>query len=151
MTKFIYSMQNILDLKIKLEEQAKIAFSMANLRLREEEQKKEQILQEMVRYEEIIRGFQTKRLDLLEMKRCKEAIELKKEEAKKQEQVILNAKRNVELSRKKLNDVMVERKTQEILREKALEEYKKELEAEEKKITDEIVSYQFKGKDADYA
>ena len=39
MAKFIYRMQNILDIKLKLESQAKIAYSQANAALREEEAK----------------------------------------------------------------------------------------------------------------
>ena len=51
----------------------------------------------------------------------------------------------MEIARKKLNDVMIERKTQEILRDKAFEEFKQELKEEEKKETDELTSYQYNG------
>lgn len=145
MAKFIYRMQNILDLKIKLEEQAKIAFSLANGKLREEEEKLRQIYKERKLYENRLKRLAGGRLDLLEMRRCSEAIEVKKHQAEEQKKQIKIAERNVEIARKKLNDVMVERKTQEILREKAFDEYMQELKEEEKKVTDELTSYQYNG------
>lgn len=51
MAKFVYRMQNILNLKLKLEEQAKIAFSTANAKLQEEEKKLSQIKKERQLYE----------------------------------------------------------------------------------------------------
>ena len=39
MAKFVYRMQNILDLKIKMEEQRKAEYGLANARLRKEEDK----------------------------------------------------------------------------------------------------------------
>lgn len=153
MAKFIYRMQNILDLKLKLEEQAKIAFSLANGKLREEEAKLHRIYDEIHIYGNKLRESQNGKLNLPEMKRCSEAIEIKKEQAEDQKKQIKVAERNVEIARKKLNDVMIERKTQEILREKAFHEYKKELGEEEKKMTDELTSYQYNsnGKETDNA
>lgn len=145
MAKFVYRMQNILDLKLKLEEQAKIAFSLANAALREEERKLEMIFEDIYQYKQRLKEAGTGTLDVLEMKRCSEAIEIKKQHAKEQQNRIKIAERNVELARMKLNSVMVERKTQEILREKAFEEFKKEINEEEKKVTDELTSYQYNG------
>lgn len=153
MTKFVYRMQAILNLKLKLEEQAKAAFSLANGKLKEEERKLEKIQDEITGYKDKIRVMSTTYLDLAELKRCSEAVEIKKMQAGEQKKRIRAAERNVEIARKKLNDIMVERKTQEILREKAFEEYKKELGAEENKAVDELTSYQFNsnGKEKDYA
>ena len=138
-------MQNILNLKLKLEDQAKIAFAVENRKLKEEQMKLEEIYQKAECYKEILKGFQNERLNLLEMRRCSEAIEIKKQQAEEQKKEIKKAERNVEIARKKLNDVMVERKTQEKLREKAFEEFVQELNAEEKKITDELTSYKYNG------
>lgn len=145
MAKFVYRMQNILDLKLKLEEQAKIAFSLANAALREEEHKLEIIYEEMHMYEQKLKNAGIGSIDIMELKRCSEAIEIKKQHAKEQQNRIKIAERNVELARMKLNSVMIERKTQEILREKAFEEFKKEINEEEKKVTDELTSYQYNG------
>ena len=126
-------------------EQAKIAFSTANAKLREEEKKLSQIKKERQLYENRLKRCSEGRLVILEMRRCSEAIEIKKMQAEDQKKQIRLAERNVEIARKKLNDVMIERKTQEILRDKAFEEFKQELKEEEKKETDELTSYQYNG------
>ena len=153
MTKFVYRMQNILDLKLKLEEQAKIAFSMANGILRQEEEKLHSIYIEQETYQRRLQDFRDKKLDLLEMNRLTNAIEIKKIEIEEQKKRIQLAKNNVEVTRRKLNDVMVERKTQEILKEKAFERYRQELKEEEDKANDELTSYQYNenGKEIEHA
>ena len=44
MAKFVYRMQNILDLKIKMEEQRKAEYGLANARLRKEEDKLRELI-----------------------------------------------------------------------------------------------------------
>ena len=56
---------------------------------------------------------------------------------------ISKATREVEIARRRLDEVMKERKTHEKLREKAFEEFKKELLAEESKETDQLVSFTY--------
>ena len=51
MAKFTYRMQNILDIKVKMENQAKIAYGIANSRLVEEQQKLQAILMRRAGYE----------------------------------------------------------------------------------------------------
>ena len=80
-------------------------------------------------------------LNIQELKRCNEAIEIKKLQAKDQEKAVKKAEREVELARIRLNEVMIERKTHEKLKEKAFEEFKVELEETEKKEIDELVSF----------
>lgn len=145
MAKFIYRMQNILDLKLKLEEQEKIAFSLANAKLREEEKKLQQIYKEMHLYENRLKRASTGRLELMEMQRCSAAVEIKKVQAQDQKAQIKLAQKDVEIARRKLNAVMIERKTQEILREKAFDEFKQEQKEVEKKETDELTSYLYNG------
>ena len=53
------------------------------------------------------------------------------------------AEKNLELARKRLNAVMVERKSHEKLREKAFEQFKLELAAEEAKEIDQLVSFTY--------
>ncbi len=143
MAKFNYKMQNILNVKINLETQAKSAFAEASEKLRIEEVKLERIYADIKGYEEHIRQINQSRLDILELSRCNKAISLKQDEAKLQQKVIQKAEKNLELARVKLSKVMIERKTQEKLKERAFEEFLKELEAEEKKEIDEVVSFQY--------
>lgn len=143
MVKFRYKMQNILDLKEKMEEQAKTEFSAKTEKLRREELKLTLIYDDINKYEDKIRSMNNDRLDILELKQCNNAINIKKHQAKAQQKVIVMAEKDVDIARGKLNQVMVDRKTQEILKDKAFEEYKRELEAEESKEIDEIVSFQY--------
>lgn len=143
MVKFRYKMQNILDLKEKMEEQAKTEFSARAERLRQEELKLTLIYDDISKYEDRIRSMNNERIDILELKQCNNAINIKKQQAETQQKVIVMAEKDVDIARGKLNQVMVDRKTQEILKEKAFEEYKKELEAEENKEIDEVVSFQY--------
>lgn len=133
MAKFIYKMQNILDIKNKLETQEKTAFAIEVQKLRVEEERLVRIRNEIEYYEDLIRGQGDKQINILEWKRCNEALEYKKNEEKIQIQHIKLAEKNVDIARGRLNKVMVERKTQEVLKEKAFEEFVKELNESEKK------------------
>lgn len=53
------------------------------------------------------------------------------------------AEKQLDIVRRRLNEVMIERKTYEKLREKKFEEFKMELAYEEKKEVDELVSYTY--------
>ena len=146
MTKFQYNMQNILDIKYRLEDQAKIAYVKAKQRLDEENKKIDRLTQERIQYEIYLRKMMHDKLDILEINFTTKAIDLKKEEIKRQALHVIAAERKVEAARVKLNEVMIERKTHEKLREQAFEEYQVELAYEEKKEIDELVSYRFNNK-----
>ena len=143
MAKFIYKMQNILDIKNKLETQEKTAFAIEMQKLRTEEERLERIRKEIIYYEDLIREQDGKAINILEWKRCNEALEYKKNEEKVQIQHVKMAEKNVDIARGRLNKVMVERKTQEVLKEKAFEEFVKELNEAEKKEVDELVSFTY--------
>ena len=136
-------MQNILDIKNKLETQEKTAFAIEVQKLRVEEDRLERIRQEIEYYEDLIRGQGDKQINILEWKRCSEALEYKKNEEKVQIQHVKLAEKNVDIARGRLNKVMIERKTQEVLKEKAFEEFVKELNENEKKEVDELVSFTY--------
>lgn len=143
MAKFVYKMQNILDIKNKLETQEKTAFAIEVQKLRTEEERLERIRNEIVYYEDLIRSQDGNAINILEWKRCNEALEYKKNEEKVQIQHVKMAEKNVDIARGRLNKVMVERKTQEVLKEKAFEEFVKELNEVEKKEVDELVSFTY--------
>lgn len=143
MAKFIYKMQNILDIKNKLETQEKTAFAIAMQKLRTEEERLVRIDNDILEYEELIRQQNDGSINIQEWKRCNEALEYKKEEKKNQIQQIKLAQKNVDIARGRLNKVMIERKTQEVLKEKAFEEFVHELNENEKKEVDELVSFTY--------
>ena len=135
-------MQNILDIKLKMEEQAKMALGMANARLREEQEKLQKILLRRARYEAQARELANGELDLQAIRECRRAIDVMSQQ-RSQMMNVHAAERNVELARNELNQIMVERKTHERLREKAFEEFKQELQRAEGKEIDELVSYTY--------
>ncbi len=61
MAKFTYRMQNILDIKIKLENQAKIAYATASRQLAEEQEKLREILMRRAGYERKSKNWSTER------------------------------------------------------------------------------------------
>ncbi|HHX12923.1 MAG TPA: flagellar export protein FliJ, partial [Clostridiales bacterium] len=76
MKKFRYSMENILQIKIKLEDQAKIAYSEARTRLTREEQKLEALRTQKANYEDKLRVLTISKLDMVEIRQCGDAIEI---------------------------------------------------------------------------
>ncbi len=143
MAKFVYTMQNILNIKQKLENQAKIAYGQANAKLLEEQQKLQEILVRKARYEERARELVSGSIHIREIRENKQAIDAMKSAMRTQLLQVQSAERAVEDARRKLNDVMVERKTHEKLREKQFEQFKEELAYEENKVVDGLVSYTY--------
>ena len=143
MAKFVYRMQNILDSKYKLEEQEKTAYGIANRRLQEENQKLQQLLLRRMEYEKRAGELALGKIDVRAIHENKRAIDTMKSLIRDQIMQVHVAEKNVELARKRLNAVMVERKAQEKLREKAFEEFKAQLAAEEAKEIDQLVSFTY--------
>lgn len=143
MAKFRYRMQNILDIKEKMENQAKTAYGMANAKLATEQQKLQDILIRRAGYESKVRELVSGSINVLEIRECRKAIDVLKSKQRSQMMNVHAAERDVELARKQLNEAMVERKTHEKLKEKAFEEFKQELLHEESKEIDELVSYTY--------
>lgn len=149
MAKFVYRMQNILEIKEKLEAQEKAAYSVANARLMEEQEKLQGLLNRREGYEKRLKELQEGILDIKEIQACKRTINSMKLMIRDQMIAVHTAQRNLEMARRRLDEVMKERKTHENLKEKAFEAFKEELAAEEKKMTDELVSYTYHNKQSD--
>ena len=143
MAKFIFKMQNILNLKYKLEEQAKIEFSLAAGRLAEEEKKLAELKNRRFYYELKLKEAMKDVLDIRNIKSLEEAVEVMKFRIKVQTVAVNDAKLHLEKARRNLNRAMSDRKTYEKLRENAFEEFKKEINDQEKKEIDELVSYKY--------
>lgn len=143
MAKFKYRMQNILNLKYKLEEQQKIAFAEAAARVLQEEKKLSELNNRRFYYELKLKEAVSGSLDLNQIRQLEQSVEVMKFQIRVQQVALKDAKLRLEQERKKLNQAMMERKTQEKLREKAFEEFKKELTKEESKEVDELVSYNY--------
>lgn len=143
MKKFHYSMQSILNVKHRLEDQARSEYALAQGRYEEELEKEKAMNQQKDGYERMLRDLMLDKLDFREIAYTTAGIRVMEDRIKKQKRVITMAEHELEVSRDKLSELMVERKTQEKLRDNAFAQYKKEMEAEEMKEMDEIVSFRF--------
>lgn len=143
MAKFVYRMQNILEIKYKTETQAKSHYSNMQNRYNEEQDKLEQMFARKKELEDYHRSLATGNLDVSELNDSKKAIDFQRELIKKQLVEVKVAQKNLEMARIRLNEIMKDRKTHEKLRENAFDEFLLELSAQEKKEIDELVSYKY--------
>ena len=75
MAKFVYRMQSILDVKLKMEEQARQAFATAKTKLDEEQAKLEQLQKRKAGYEQRAKELLLRKLDFLEIEANHNAID----------------------------------------------------------------------------
>jgi flagellar FliJ protein len=143
MARFVFSMQNLLNIKEKLETQEKNNFSQANLRLMEAQEKLAQLQYRLEATEESLRETVRSLADLQEVRRLENAVEVIKMYRQQQKLVVLQREKEVEVARQRLNDAMRERKTFEKLREKAFKAFMEEESRAEQKEVDELVSYRY--------
>lgn len=143
MAKFVYRMQSILDIKTKLEGQAKIAYGVANNKLLDEQEKLRQIVKRRTEYEQEAKELVSGTIDVVKIRENKQAIDVMKSQQRAQMMNVHVAEKNVEAARKRLNDLMTDRKTHEKLKEHTFEAFKQELQYSENKEIDELVSYSF--------
>jgi flagellar protein FliJ len=143
MTKFVYQLENILNIKYKMEDQAKTAYGVARMKLTEEEEKLFRLKLKIVKYQDKIRILMQSRLKLLDIRMCEEAIEITKQHIKQQQIALKKAEQQLENARMRLNTAMLERKTHEKLKEKAFQSFCIEYESEQRKEVDELVSFKY--------
>ena len=143
MAKFIYRMQSILNIKEKLEEQARMDFAQANMRLAAEEEKLQQLEDRKILYENKARELQKDSLNVMDILENQTAIERMKAFIADQQIEVKRAEAVVEETRHVLMEAMQETKTQHKLREKAFEEFMREENAREAKEIDELTSYTY--------
>lgn len=143
MAKFVYRMENILNIKYKLEEQAKQEYMTVRVRLNEEEEKLNALQNRKLEYFAQYRDLLKERLDVLQIETCKEAILLMDEYIATQEQVVARIEEELELAIAKMKEAIKERKIHEKLKEKQFEIFLQELNQEEMKEIDQLISYQY--------
>lgn len=141
MARFIYRMQSILNIREKMEEQAKMDFAAARMRLDEEEEKLRALYVRREGYQEQGRILRKDALKVLEIMENRDAVATMDVFIADQNRQVELAGKALEEARYKLQIAMQESKTQERLREKAFEEFMREEKAREAKEVDELVSY----------
>ncbi len=143
MAKFRYRMQNILNIKMKLEDQAKIAYGIANRKYQEEQQKLQSMLVRRIGYEKRLRDMMEGELDLKAVHNAREAVNSMRILIRRQMVEVHKAELELEDARLALSNIMTDRKTHEKLKERAFDDFKKELRDTEGKEVDELVSYTY--------
>lgn len=143
MARFRYSMQSILDIKIKMETQAKQEFSAAQNALDEEEQRLAALYERQADYEEESRRLLTGVLNVRDIEDNKNALLMMEQYIAQQKHQVKRAQDRVEWARTQLAEVMKERKMHETLKEKAFESFLQEENRQEGKAVDELTSYTY--------
>lgn len=141
MAKFIYRMQSILEIKLKMEDQARTEFATAKMHLDEEEEKLQYLKDRKAGYEQLGRELRKDGLKVFEILENKEAIDRMEEFILVQLENVKRAERQLDEARLRLQEAMQESKTHEKLREKAFDEFVREENAREAKEVDELTSY----------
>ena len=136
-------MQNILDLKLKLEEQAKMSYANQRQELNRQEQKLELLRTDKRRLEEEGRRLRLNRLSPLSMRENATGIEYMDGLIDRQCLAVRREEAKLEDCRQKLEKVVKERKAQEKLREHAFEQFLRDENAAESKVIDELTSYTY--------
>ena len=131
----------------RLETQAKTEYAEMNNRLFIEEETMKRLGKRLDSYENLARSSASERLDIMEMRRCNEAIDIIKNQMTQQAVRIRIAQRNVDNAMKKLTEAVQDRKIHEKLKEKAFEQFKLDINAQEMKEIDETVSFKYNNKD----
>lgn len=143
MAKFIFNMQGLLNIKEKLEEQAKTEYGKAlnkleeekNILLNLENEKQQNILNFK---QSIDKGVKPNYINSIN-----QYLHILDKKIEQQAVNVDNAKQFAEEKRVALLESMKQRKVFEALKEKAKENYFKEELKNEQKIIDEIVSYKY--------
>ena len=143
MTRFSFRLESILAIKIKLEEQAKMEFAAAKMRLNEEEDKLDALKARKEMYEEELKKMYLGPLNVKQINSTSQAIKVTESQINTQKFAVKRAEKQVAAATSKLNTVMQERKSMEKLKENKFAEYMREYNEEESKQTDELISYQY--------
>ena len=143
MAKFVYRIQSLLNIQYQLETQAKMELGRAQMRLTQEEEKLQGLIDRKTAYLEEGRRLRSSRLHIMDLKDNRNAMLIMDEKIEDQREQVKFAEKHVEEARNRLQEVMKERKMHEKLREKAFVEFVREENAAEHKAVDELTSYTY--------
>ena len=136
-------MQNILNIKEKMEEMEKMNFAEMRLKLTEEENKLEELMRRKEEIELEAKKLRNEKIDILKIKENTSLMEYLDSSIKTQTLRVRAAEKNLDIARKKMTVAVQERQIQEKLRENALDEFMKEENAAELKEIDQLTSFTF--------
>ena len=127
--------------KYKLEDQAKTAFSQAQMKVNEAREELLGIANRKLGYEQEKRRLMSQILNVRKLNECQIAIETMEYYEEQQKRKIAALEAVLDSARRRLNEAMIERKTHEKLKDNEFQEFLQELNRQEKKEIDELVSF----------
>ena len=136
-------MQSILNIKLKMETQAKQEFSVAKTALDEEEERLEKLCDRKRGYERRGTELLSGTLNIREIGENQAAIRCMEDYIERQQMNVDMAEENLEKARQRLTMVQIERKTHETLKEEAFEAFLMEEKRLESKEIDQLTSYTY--------
>lgn len=146
MAKFLYRMQNILNIKYKLEEQAKQQYMEVRSRLNEANDVLDGFVRRKEYYMNQYRDLVSSRLEVLQIEQCKNAIIIMDEYIFNQQNIVKAIEDELERATEHMKEAMKERKIHEKLKDNQFEEFLQEINHEEALEVDQLVSYQYSNK-----
>ena len=141
MARFRFSMESVLNIKKKLEEQAKNEYGQANARLFREQEKLNTFLMRREEAKQKLKLILCETLSMTELRKMEDAVEVLSFYVVQQQLEVKRCEKEVEIAREKLTEAMKERKIFDKLKEKAYEEFLKEENWKEQKEVDELMSF----------
>ena len=141
MARFRYSMESVLNIKKRLEEQAKNEYGQANARLFREQEKLNTFLMRREEAKQKLKLILCETLSMTEIRKMEDAVEVLSFYVVQQQLEVKRCEKEVEIAREKLTEAMKERKIFDKLKEKAYEEFLKEENWKEQKEVDELMSF----------
>lgn len=136
-------MQNILDIKIKLETQARNEYGMANQKYQSEQEKLQKLVLKRVSYEAKLKELMNDIIDVKAVNNARNDVNTMKSLIRTQMFEVKKAEDEVEIKRTALSEIMADRKTHERLRDKEFDKFIQEEKTAEAKEIDQLVSFTF--------
>ncbi len=140
---FKFRLESILNIKDKLEQQAKIAYGVEVSNLNNEKKKLEDLYVSKEENTQKQRENFTGTIDIFSFNQYRNYGTKLDEMIVNQIQAVKAQEIKVEEAREILAEIVKERKALEKLKEKELEQFKKDVQLSEDKLVDELVTYKF--------
>ncbi len=143
MKPFVFRLQTALDIKLKEEDKQKVELKKATKIYKKNLKLLKNLRDRLIEIQDILRGKQIKKMDILEIKNCQDYIPVLHERIKQQETVTESYRRDMEQIRSKLIGMMKERKILERLKTRHYQEYMKEYLRSEQNQIDELATTRY--------
>ncbi len=141
MARFNFKLQGILNIKLKMEEQEKLAFAEARMRLNDEQDRLNLLFTRKDEITEEKKQNMSGAIRFVELQVAENAIKGLDLSIEDQKKAVRRAEKALSLAEDRLNAAMKERKTYEKLREKAFEEFLAMEAHNEQMEINELVAY----------